>query len=239
MKNSKDYSIKIKKLHKSLTQKHNKVKNVVHEKPVEAIVYGILGEVVPESELKSAFGRFDEYFVDFNDMRVCRPEEIADMLRDNSQEVRNASLCLIKVLRYMFQKHHTLNLDFYRKMGKRPAKQELEKIEGLSTFAINYFMLTYLQGHSIPLTRTMVEYLKENDFVHPDSDEQEIEGFLCRIISTSNGYEFYSLLRKESEIVTAKKTQEAGKKETKKSVTPTVKKTVKKDSKKTARKSKK
>jgi len=35
--------------------------------------------------------------------------------------------------------------------------------------------------------------------VHPDADELEIEGFLTKQISAENTYEFYALLRRQSE----------------------------------------
>jgi hypothetical protein len=61
-------------------------------------------------------------------------------------------------------------------------------------------MLTSLQGHAIPLTKKMIEYLKTNKMVHPEADEQDIEGFLARQVSAENAYEFYVLLRRESEL---------------------------------------
>jgi hypothetical protein len=60
-------------------------------------------------------------------------------------------------------------------------------------------MLTSLQGHAIPLTETMVDYLRTKELVHPDADEQQIEGFLAKQISAEHAYEFYCLLRRQSE----------------------------------------
>jgi hypothetical protein len=45
----------------------------------------------------------------------------------------------------------------------------------------------------------MIEYLRSNELVHAEADEREIEGFLARQISAENAYEFYSLLRRQSE----------------------------------------
>ena len=60
-------------------------------------------------------------------------------------------------------------------------------------------MLTALQGHAVPLTETMATYLKENEVVDPDADVHDIEGFLTRQVAAKNAYEFYGLLRRESE----------------------------------------
>ncbi len=49
------------------------------------------------------------------------------------------------------------------------------------------------------LTARMIEYLKSKELVHPESDEQEIEGFLMHQISASVAYKFYTYLRLKSE----------------------------------------
>jgi hypothetical protein len=85
------------------------------------------------------------------------------------------------------------------KMSKRPAKGFLEKIDGTNRFVVDYCMLTSLHGHAIPLTKKMIEYLRSNELVHEGADEREIEGFLARQVSAENAYEFYSLLRRQSE----------------------------------------
>jgi hypothetical protein len=45
----------------------------------------------------------------------------------------------------------------------------------------------------------MIAYLKNNDLVDAQADQSEIAGFLAKQISAKNGYEFYALLRDESE----------------------------------------
>ena len=118
----------------------------------------------------------------------------------------------------VFNEYHTISLMALKKMGKRPAKQILEKLDGTSVFVVNYCMLTALEGHAIPLTSKMIEFLKSDGLVDPDADEQDIEGFLTRQISAKNGYEFYALLRHKSELhVTAKRRR------TKKKATPKTK----------------
>ena len=74
----------------------------------------------------------------------------------------------------------------------------------------------------------MIEYLRSNALVHPEADEQEIEGFLARQISAENAYEFYALLRRQSEARKAK----AKKKTTRETKAKAKKKTKKVKSKK-------
>jgi len=206
MKNSREYAQKIQKLYRSLKRESSKVQQAIYDEPVDAIVYAILSENMSETAVQSAIKKFADYFVDLNDLRVSRDEEIIEVLGEDTPVTRQMAATVTATLMAIFNEYHTVSLKALRKIGKRPAKQALEKLDGTSRFVVNYCMLTALQGHAIPLTNKMIEYLKSNELVDPNADEQEIEGFLTRQISAKDGYEFYALLRHESELsVTARK----------------------------------
>jgi hypothetical protein len=80
----------------------------------------------------------------------------------------------------------------------------------------------------------MLDYLKGNELVHPDLDAEEVGGFLIRLIAAKDGFEFYALLRRESESGRlAKKKAVTRKKSTVKPKKKTAKKTKKKATKTT------
>ena len=233
MKNSKDYSKKIQNLYKSLKQKYPKVQKVTHPEIVDALIFGIICEKISENNTESIMKKFSDYFVDLNDMRVSRVEEIAELLGEDNPDNRQIALTLTKVLQQIFNENHKIGLEIMHKIGKRPARLKLEKMDGLSQFVIDYCMLTSLAGHAIPLTEKMIEYLKDNELVDKQADHPTIEGFLAKQIPAVNGYEFYSLLRRESETQKSKKkaarTKTANEEKTKttKKKTKVVKKTKK------------
>ena len=234
MKNSKDYSKKVLKLYRSLKKKHPNVQETVYEEPVDALVYAIISEHMDAKKAKSALKRFDDYFVDLNDLRVSRWDDIVEMIGKDTPATHELAGTLTKALRYVFNAHHKVSLEALKRMGKRPAKNALEKIDGVGKFVVDYCMLTALDGHAIPLTSAMVDYLRDSELVYPDAAEQEIGGFLTKQISAKNGYEFYELLRSESESH-AKRKRRKKKKTTKKKLkkaTKTKTKTKKKTKKK-------
>ena len=199
MKNSKEYSKNIQNLYRTLKHKHSKIQEVNYEVVTDAVVYSIISENMSEKAAESAVKRFTEYFVDLNDLRVSRVEEIVEVLGENTPATREIASRIIRVLQAIFNDYHKVSLEPLKKLGKRPARQVLEKIDGTSNFIVDYCMLTSLRGHAIPLTNKMIKYLKANDLVDNDADEQQISGFLAKQISAKNGYEFYVLLRHESE----------------------------------------
>ncbi len=199
MKDSKKYADKVQKFYRSLKREGPKVKEVVYEDITESLVHAAVLEHMTDSATKAAFRRFGAHFVDFNDLRVSRSEEIVEMLGQDSEDARKVGTNVIRILTGIFRKYNNVNLDSLRKGGKRQARLILEKIDGISRFCVDYCMLTALQGHAIPLTEAMIKYLRDNDLVHPDAQFDDMEGFLTRQISATNAYEFYSLLRRESE----------------------------------------
>lgn len=221
MKNSKEYSKKIQKLHRSLSRKYPKVQKVIHDEPVDAIIYATISAKLSEKVTESVIKRFSDYFVDLNDLRVSQTEEIVEIWGEDTPVTRKIASKITRVLRAIFNEYHKMSLGALKKTGKRPARQILEKMDGTSRFVVDYCMLTSLQGHAIPLTKGMIEYLRQNELVYPDADEQQIGGFLAKQISAKKGYEFYSLLRRESEACRSKKKTQSTKKTKKKKINKT------------------
>jgi endonuclease III len=230
MKNSKEYSKKIQRLYRSLKRKYPKVQKLSHEEIANAIVYAVISFELSEKATNSAIKRFADYFVDWNDLRVSRPEEIVEALGEDTPVTRSVTSTITRVLQGIFDEYHQVSLESLKKIGKRPAKQALEKIDGTSRFIVDYCMLTSLNGHAIPLTEKMIGYLRDNELVGPEADEQQIAGFLAKQISAKNGYEFYVLLRRGSEERKSRKKRKT--KTTRKKKTKTTTKTKKKAKKK-------
>jgi endonuclease III len=213
MKNGKEYSKKVQKLYRSLKRKFPVVQKVTYDEPVDALVYAIVSAELSELAAQSAMKRLADYFVDWNDLRISRAEEIAEAIGAEASAARDIASALTTALRAVFGKYNMVSLKALSKISKRPARVVLEKIEGVNRFVVDFCMLTSLQGHAIPLTKKMIEFLRSNELVHAGADEQEIEGFLARQVSAENAYEFYSLLRRESEAREAKGKKKTARKE--------------------------
>ncbi|MHC4641698.1 MAG: hypothetical protein ACYS32_08635 [Planctomycetota bacterium] len=224
MKDSKDYSKKIRRLYRSLKAKYPKVKKIMYDEPADALVYAIVGENMSGPATESAIKKFAGYFIDLNDLRISRVEEILEVLGEETTSTKDMALILTRALRSIFDQYNNVSLETLKKIGKRPARQALENTDGVSHFVVNYCMLTSLQGHAIPLTQRMIEYLRSSELVHPDANEQEIEGFLAKQIPAENAFEFYTLLRRQSESQKTRRKKTTVRKTKTKKVTKTKKK---------------
>jgi endonuclease III len=199
MKNSKEYSPKIEKLFKSLKKEAAEVKPVSYDEPIDAIVYAFVSAFTTEANVGKILKRIAGHFVDINDLRVSRPEEIAEVFGDMSEAAIASAQSMTMVLNAIYEKYDKVSLGGLTEEGKRQARKDLEEIAGMTPFAVAYTFLTALGGHAIPLTERMVAYLRENDLAHPDATLQEIESFLERQVSAADAYTFYAVLRSQAE----------------------------------------
>jgi endonuclease III len=199
MRKSREYAQRLKKLFRGLKRAHPKIEPVNHDDPVDALIYGVVSERMSMSASEAAMRAIRRTFINWNDLRVSRPEEIVEVLGEDTPAGRDTAFMLTNALRAVFDVHHTVSLQALKKLGKRPAKQAIEKLGGVSRFTVNYCMLTSLQAHAVPLTEPMLGYLKQHKIVDGQADEEEVEGFLTRQVPAKNAYEFYALLRQECE----------------------------------------
>jgi hypothetical protein len=224
MKDSKKYATKVKRLFTALKKKHPSPKVPDYKDPIESVVYAIVSEHTSLTEAKSAIRKIKNHFVDYNDLRVSRPEEITDILKLAAEPAAKIAVSLTTVLNAVFTRYDMVSLVGLFEVGKRQARKELQELKCFSEFVLGYCFLTSLKGHAIPLTERMAEFLHESELVYPSAKTHAIEGFLERQISTANGFLFYTLLRLEAE-KTKKKAVKKKKPAAKKKV---VKKTTKK-----------
>jgi endonuclease III len=199
MKESSQYAKKIQRLYRTMKRRSGKSAVLTYEEPVDALVYAVVSEKATELQAESAIKRIKDNFVDYNDLRVARPEEISEVLGPDFPFAQETATVLAGLLMAVFNKYNMLGLQGLRKLGKRPAKMMLEKLAGITPFVVDYCMLTSLGGHAIPVTAKMMEYLKTNGLSDAEAGYEEVEGFLSRQIAMKNAYEFYQLLRQESE----------------------------------------
>lgn len=215
MKSSAEYSKKLKLLYRKMKRKYAKPLKVSCEEPLEAIVYATISEKITAEQAESIMKKINEHFIDLNDLRVSRIDEISEVTGLVGPALRETAALVNNILRTVFNEYNTLTLKDLKKLGKRRARKKLEQIAGITDFAVNYCMLTSLKGHAVPLTKKMIEYLKANEVVNSASDAQQIESFLGRQILADNTYEFYALLRRasESDGIDMSETKKPGKKD--------------------------
>ena len=110
MKNGKEYSQKVQKLYRSLKRKYPGVQKAIYDEPVDALVYAIISAELNEAAAQSAIKRLADYFVDWNDLRISRVEEIAELLGSDTSVARDIASALTTAFRAVFGKYNMVSL---------------------------------------------------------------------------------------------------------------------------------
>jgi len=213
MKNATTYEKKIKKLLGRLGKKQS-VDTVADSQPIAVLVRSVLEEDASEEQASKALNVLEHEFVDFNELRVSPHKEIVERIGKDYPGAYEKAEALTKALNAIFAKTNTISMEHLRQMTKRDLRRHLLEI-GLSPYVAACIVLRCFDGHAIPVDNNLVECLKLKEYVHPDSNVPDVQGFLERIIPQKHAlaaHEFFrNFVRKNSRALAAKRRAEARK----------------------------
>jgi hypothetical protein len=156
----------------------------------------ILGVSLGDREGEKAVERIVESMVGWNEVRVSRPFELTRALNDQSAGALLRCQNLITALNAVYHLEHSPSLDRLKSMGRRDAKQYLDKLAGVDGYASASVNLWSLGGHSIPVSDVLLETLRANDWVDPTAGRAEVQAFLERNIPASEAKEFCVIMNR-------------------------------------------
>jgi endonuclease III len=163
--------------------------------PLDQLCTSILGMETGEEKARQAIERCFQTMVDWNELRVSTPEELQEATGLANESGRLPCRDLIKALSAIYARENVLSLDHLKAMPRREARQYLESLDGVDAYAAASVMLWSLGGHAIPVNERLVAALREADLVHPDADRHEIQAFLERNVSATDGRAFCLAMR--------------------------------------------
>jgi len=195
MKNSAEYGSKLKTLLARLKKEYKVSVPTDPMDPIEALLFACLSEETTDSKARTLLKRLKSFFVDFNEIRVCRTEELAEVLGKGFPESRKCARVIISLLQNIFDELDTLSLKSLCESGKRESKNFLSKLESINPYILSRIMLESIGGHAFPVHAKMLEVLRGEEVVNPKADISDIQGFLERQITSDHIHEYYALLR--------------------------------------------
>jgi len=161
---------------------------------VEVLVRSILEADVTDSAAEAAFQTIRQEYVDINELRVSPIIDITDRLGHDFPQPRLKAEAITGALNKTFDRTYAISIDYMKEMTKRDLRRHLLEI-GLSPYAAACVVLKVFGGHAVPVDDTLVEVLKMDGCVHPDSDLQDVQGFLERVIPQKDAFSAHAFLR--------------------------------------------
>jgi endonuclease III len=212
MKSATKHAEELRSLFKRLLKEH-KPEPRERQEPLKALVRAAMSYDMPDGRAEEAMKAIDKEFVDLNELRVATDLEIQELLGNRYPLIEKRVALITQSLNAIFEKEHTLNLDRLATISKRDARQFLRDLTSdMHPFVEAYVMLTSFEGHCVPVDGQMVEYLKNEEVLEPETGIEEAQKFLEHHLKAEECADFYAVARESAQAAAG---DEAGKKKKK------------------------
>lgn len=196
MKRGSEYAKRVKQLYQRLIRKLGKPELPELTDPIHQLIVGILSENSAEKKAVALFQRICEQMVDLNELRVTPPMELADFIGNSVPQGLEKAHRVIRVLNEVRARQDALDLSFLRQRGRREAREYLESLDGVGSYAAASVMVHSLGGHAIPVDYLTIYVLRKENVVEESADRAEVQGFLERNVSAADARRFVTLLNR-------------------------------------------
>lgn len=129
---------------------------------------------------EAALKRLLHTVVDYNELRVCLPDELADAIGDRFPRALERCARLRSALNDIYRREHAVALQRLHTMPKRDAWQYLASLEGVPGFVAARVTLLPLGGHAFPLDERLHAALRDEKAIPPELTVDEASGWLER-----------------------------------------------------------
>ena len=198
MKNSAAYSAEVKKFFNRLKRSGPKPTLHEYDDPLKQLIYAVLSENNSPTRARTAMTRLLANTIDYNDLRVSTPTELASIIESDIFNAVERTAVLIEVLGSIYARENSVVLNKSETKNRRDARAYLEGLSGMTPYVLSGTMLWAFDEHAIPLDKQMLAVLKKEGLVDPDATMAEVQGFLRRHISAGDAKLFTALLKRHT-----------------------------------------
>lgn len=195
MKNPSKHSDALRALNRSLL-KQFKPEPMVPVEPLKALVRGAMSFDVSDTKADEAMKAIDREFVDLNEFRVATDLELQELLGVRYPQIEKRVAMITLGLNFIFEREHTLSLDRLKEVSRRDTRTFLRELPDIHPFVEAYVMLFGFDGHAVPVDQTMLEMLREEEVVEPDTTLEEAQRFVEHHLKTGEAHPFFAAARR-------------------------------------------
>ncbi len=176
-----------------LKKHYNPAKPPADRPLIEHLLYACCLENAHYEAADEAFAKLQQAFFDWNEIRVTTVTELAETMTSLPDPSAAASR-LKRCLQNIFETHYAFDIELFRKLNIGKAIKELEKVDGVTPFAVAYVVQNGLGGHAVPTSQGVIDALEVVGVVTPAEAKRKRTPGLERAIPKTKGVEFASLL---------------------------------------------
>ncbi|MCK4851380.1 MAG: hypothetical protein KAT11_08515, partial [Phycisphaerae bacterium] len=129
--------------------------------PVERIVLAILADNEPSSKAQTVLRKLKGYYVDFNELRVSRPNELAAHMGSTFAQPLPKAKIILGVLKGIFDRENSFDLGFLKSKSKQELEEYFRDIPGADNYLVSSVILYCCGRQAFPLDEKMLQACKE------------------------------------------------------------------------------
>lgn len=130
-------------------------------KLLEHLVFALLLEEYSLANARSAFAELQRYFIDWNEIRVARAYEIAEVITDDPDtKATTVGERLRRILQWIFDEKYKFDLEEYRAKGVGALLEFLESVPYCTRFMREYVAVFAFGENGVPLDENSLRALR-------------------------------------------------------------------------------
>jgi hypothetical protein len=172
--------------------------------PIAVLIASFLLWETTTDKAASAWKCIAEGMVDFNDLRVCMPQEIVECVGVRYPRAIDRCQRLRAVLRDIYCREHAVNLDSLREVGKREARKYVDSLEGMVPYVAARVSLLSFDVHAVPVDDRLRARLVEFGAADESIDNSALAVWLERHIKAEEAIAAHFALQAWADELTAK-----------------------------------
>lgn len=163
---------------------------------VHELVFSMLLWEAAIDQAQRGMEKLRESFVDCNELRVCLPHEIADILGGRYPRLEERCERLVASLRWIFSRSQALTLEPIRDLNKRDARNELLSVDAIPRFVASRVLLIGLEAHAFPIDEKLARSMHKARLVEQAREPERISSELERDIRAGEALGLYTRLER-------------------------------------------
>lgn len=173
--------------------------------PLHELVYSFMLWEASHELAGGAVSGLLEAFVDYNELRICYPEEMVPALGAKYPRAEERCARLHAALHDIFVRENGVSLARLRDQGKRDARAFLGALEGVPGFVAARVAVVSLGAHAFPVDDRISAILLGAGVGEEDTSNDELSGRLERLLRAGEALPAYLVLEAEAGTASADK----------------------------------
>lgn len=197
MRGATDCARRLKKAVRTLRARYGNLTAPPAGDPLAQLILGVFTRDMPEARAHEVIERIRSMVVDYNELRVTSPRELAEFVGDYPDAWTKCE-DLSRALNRIFAIRHDVSLEWMMSASKKEVREFLARIDGLEPYTRARLRLLALRQHAFPLDEAMWAWARQQRIVDDKCTLEEAQAFLERQVSDKEALEVYLLIRKQA-----------------------------------------